>query len=108
MVRLDTDKEGGHDIDIPWEIWGKDDPLLLTEMQNFTKKNHSRPIPKIPWARFFVFRFCWPTHGISKRLGHSLEKRYPVKLSPPNLSMVATDRRTNQPTDGPTNRHSDL
>ena len=22
MVHLDTDKEGGHDIDIPWEIGG--------------------------------------------------------------------------------------
>ena len=37
MVHLDTDKEGGHNIDIPWKIWGKDDPLLLTEMHNFTK-----------------------------------------------------------------------
>ena len=28
MVHLDTDKEGGHDIDIPWEIWGEDVLLL--------------------------------------------------------------------------------
>ena len=27
MVHPDTDKEGGHDIDIPWEILGQDDPL---------------------------------------------------------------------------------
>ena len=28
MVHPDTDKEGGHDIDIPWEILGQDDPLI--------------------------------------------------------------------------------
>ena len=28
MVHLDTDKEGGHDIDIPWKIWGQGYPLL--------------------------------------------------------------------------------
>ena len=28
MVHLDINKKGGHDIDIPWEFCGKDDPLL--------------------------------------------------------------------------------
>ena len=28
MVHPDTDKEGGHDIEIHWEILGYDDPLL--------------------------------------------------------------------------------
>ena len=28
MVQPDTDKEGGHDEDITWEILGQDDPLL--------------------------------------------------------------------------------
>ena len=28
MVQPDTDKEGGYDVDIPWEILGLNDPLL--------------------------------------------------------------------------------
>ena len=27
-VHSDTNKEGGHDVDIPWEILGQDDPIL--------------------------------------------------------------------------------
>ena len=28
MIHLNTDKIGRHDIDIPWEILGQDDPLI--------------------------------------------------------------------------------
>ena len=60
MVHPDTDKEGRHDIDIPFEIWGKDNPLPLTEMQNFTKNTTLGLFQKFP-ERDFLFlgvEFC--------------------------------------------------
>ena len=60
MVHLDTDMEGGHDIDIPWEIWGKDNPLPLTEMQNFTKNTTLGLFQKFPERDFLFLGFVGP------------------------------------------------